>query len=278
MSTIQRTGLAAVVVVAVSTFAVEVRAQDAAPAGAAVEVSGPGALAGGAAQTGARSKIMELFTIPMIPLWLCSIVLVALIFERAKALKAANVIDPDMVESVTDLVGKLRIDKAQKAAEDSGTVVGDAWSQGFKEFQLGGVPIQEALTNATALAFKPLKRNLQIMGTIAGIAPLLGLLGTIIGMIMVFDQISVAGGADKSKLAEGIMVALFTTAFGLIVAIPGIVFNRYFGSRVQGFAEKVEGDINRIKYRYSHARSKRGGAKAAVARGEVEGVPLAAEV
>jgi biopolymer transport protein ExbB len=273
MSTTFRAGLAAVVIAAASTFTLEAHAQEGVPV--AAKASGPGALAADAAQTGARSKIMELFTIPMVPLWLCSIVLVALIFERAKALKTANVMDPDMVEEVTDLAGKLQIDKAQQVAEGSGTVVGDAWSQGLKEFQLGGVPIQEALTNATALAFKPLKRNLQIMGTIAGIAPLLGLLGTIIGMIMVFDQISVAGGADKSKLAEGIMVALFTTAFGLIVAIPGIIFNRYFGSRVQGFAERCEGDINRIKYRYSHARSKKGGA--AAADGDEEDVPVAAE-
>ena len=114
----------------------------------------------------------------------------------------------------------------------------------------------EALTNSSLLAFKPLKRNLQAISTSAAISPLLGLLGTVIGMIIAFAQIAATGGADKSKLADGIALALFTTAGGLIVAIPAIVSGRYFSGKLTGYAEQVEAAIDQVNYRYNHARAR----------------------
>ena len=197
--------------------------------------------------------LLQIFGPGMWPLWACSIALVALILERRKALKPHKIIDPAMIDRVADLVGELKLDDAQKLAADSPTVVGRAWGQALHEFSLGGTNLVETMTNSTVLAFKPLKRHLLALATLGVVSPLLGLLGTVLGMIIVFHQIAATGGADKAKLAGGIGLALFTTAGGLIVAIPAILSNRYFTSRLTSIAEQAEEGISRINYRYSHA-------------------------
>ena len=187
----------------------------------------------------------------MWPLWICSVLLIAFILERRKSLKREKVLDRNMIDTFTDHVSKHDIDAALNVAKQSETVVGKAWSQGVEEFKLGGVSIQDALTDKTVLAFKPLKRNLQAISTIGVISPLMGLFGTVAGMIITFQQIAATGGADKAELSSGIALALFTTAGGLIVAIPAIIGGRYFNSRLTGLAEEVEDDIHRVNYRYN---------------------------
>ena len=197
----------------------------------------------------------ELYSIPMIPLWVCSVVMLALIFERFCSLRCGRIMDPKLAKQMITHAEKGDLQSAQDDASKSKTLVGKAWAQGLQEFHLGGVSLEEALTNATVLAFKPLKRNLQGINTIAVIAPLLGLLGTVIGMVLVFDEISVAQNPDKQKMAEGIMVALFTTVFGITIAVPGIVLGRFFHSRIVAFADNVEADIDRIRFGHAHASS-----------------------
>lgn len=187
----------------------------------------------------------------MWPLWICSVVLIALIFERHKSLKRDHIIDRTMIDEFTKLMSERKIDDARNLAKASETVVGKAWHHGIEEFKLGGVSIQDALTDKTLLAFKPLKRNLQAIATLGVISPLLGLLGTVAGMIITFQQIAATGGADKASLADGIALALLTTAGGLIVAIPAIISGRFFNSRLIGLAEEVEDDIHRVNYRYN---------------------------
>ena len=204
---------------------------------------------------GREEWLGQIFGWGMIPLWTCSIALVALIIERRRALRPERILDPAMVEQVAERVGRLELDGAQKVTEHSDTVVGRAWTQALHEFSLGGTTMIDTLTNSTVLAFKPLKRNLTALATLGVVSPLFGLLGTVVGMIIVFGRIAAAkaGGVDKSQLADGIGLALFTTAGGLIVAIPAILANRYFTARLTGVAEQAESAINRINYRYSHA-------------------------
>jgi biopolymer transport protein ExbB len=197
--------------------------------------------------------LMQVFGPGMWPLWICSIVLVALVLERRKALRPDGVLDGAMIERVVELVGEKKLDEAQEVAAASPTVLGRAWAQGLHEFSIGGAPLGDTLTNSTVLAFKPLKRNLLALATLGVISPLFGLLGTVLGMIITFSQIAATGGADKAELAGGIGLALFTTAGGLIVAIPAILSNRYFTSRLTGFAERAEEAISRINYRHAHA-------------------------
>lgn len=206
------------------------------------------------------SQFSQLFGWAMWPLWLCSIVLIALIVERRKKLAAEAVYDPVVLDRCCALIGEGKIDEAEQAARANDTLIGKAWAQGLHEFQLGGVALGDALTTASSLALKPLKRNLGAIATIAAIAPLFGLLGTIIGMILTFSQINADGGADKAELAGGISMALFTTAAGLIVAIPAIVANRWFGGKLTSHAEIVEAAINRAQYRYTHHHSSAAGA------------------
>ena len=200
--------------------------------------------------------LFQIFGPGMWPLWICSIALVALILERRRTLRPDRIVDAAMIERVADLVAERKMEDAQRAAAESPTVLGKAWAQGLREFSLGGTALAETLTNATVLAFKPLKKNLLALATLGVISPLFGLLGTVLGMIITFHQIAATGGADKAKLAGGIGLALFTTAGGLIVAIPAILGNRYFVSRLTGFAEQTEEAISRINYRYAHATAK----------------------
>ncbi len=202
------------------------------------------------------SHIEELYAVPMMPLWLCSFILLMLIFERAIALRASKTLDSKLVDEVLGHVGKLDVEAAHKTCEASRSVVGRAWAQGLHEFILGGVALEETLTNASSLALKPLKRNVQGITTISAIAPLLGLLGTVVGMVLVFDEIRISLNPDKQKMAEGIMIALFTTIFGIAIAIPGLIAGRYFTARIQRFAEIIEADIDRVRYRYLHAKAK----------------------
>jgi len=207
-------------------------------------------------QAGAgMNQFMQLFGWAMWPLWLCSIILIALILERRKKLAAAAVYDPALLDHCCSLIGAGKTADAEQAARGNDTVIGRAWAQGLHEFQLGGVALADALTTASSLALKPLKRNLGAIATIAAISPLFGLLGTIIGMILTFSQINADGGADKAELAGGISMALFTTAAGLIVAIPAIIANRWFGAKLTSHAEVVEAAINRAQYRLTHFQS-----------------------
>ena len=205
------------------------------------------------AKSGKKAWFEQIYSWGMWPLWACSIALVALVLERRKALRVERVIDPAVVARVTEWVGELKMEEAEKEAGKSSTVLGQAWARGLHEFSLGGMTMAEALTNSTALAFKPLKRNLQGIATLGVISPLFGLLGTILGMIVIFGEIANSGGADKAKLAGGMGLALFTTAGGLLVAIPAILINRYFTSRVTHLVEQAELAINQVNYRHVHA-------------------------
>jgi len=201
------------------------------------------------------SHIEALYALPMMPLWGCSLILLMLIFERAMALRASITLDDQLIRDVIKSASKLDMPAAHEACQKSKTLVGRAWAQGLREFNLGGVSLEDTLTNASLLALKPLKRNVQGISTISVISPLLGLLGTVIGMVLVFDEIRVSLNPDKQRMAEGIMIALFTTVFGIVIAVPGIIASRYFTSRIQRFAEIIERDIDRVRCSYLHAKA-----------------------
>ena len=197
----------------------------------------------------------EIFGWPMIPLWICSFLLVGMAIERWRSLRPEGVLDQPMLDAVAALAAEGRLEEARARAAASSSVVGRAWVQGFTEHSAAGVPLAEALTDATALALKPLKRNLNGIATIAVICPLFGLLGTVVGMIMCFAQIGSAGGADKAAIAGGIAFALVKTAGGLVVAIPAIVLGRFFRGRLVALAEQAEVAVARVASRWQHHRS-----------------------
>jgi len=192
----------------------------------------------------------------MWPLWACSFALVTLVLNRSRVLRRSRIIDQELTKGVRDKVAKLDFAAAEEEARKSPTLIGRAWAEGLREFRAGGLAISEVLSNASGVAIRPLKRNLNHIATIGVIAPMFGLIGTVIGMILTFSTLSQTGGVDKAKLASGLAFALYKTAGGLIVAIPAIVAGRFFQGKIAAYAAEVEAAIQEVHYAHIHARAK----------------------
>ena len=181
------------------------------------------------------------------PIWLlivCSVVALALVLERLYQLRPARVAPETLLDEVigvtrttlptTDVVNKL----AQSP------VLGEVLAAGLRsvmaEPRITEVALRQAIENAGRRAVHHTERYLNTLGTIASAAPLLGLFGTIIGMIEIFGSQSPTGGSNPQMLAHGISVALYNTAFGLIIAIPSLMFYRYFRGLVDSFQLTME--------------------------------------
>ncbi|MBX3633282.1 MAG: MotA/TolQ/ExbB proton channel family protein [Simplicispira sp.] len=182
---------------------------------------------------------------PIWPLVACSVLALALVIERFIALQTARVAPPKLldeaisVSSVTlpgpDVVAQL----AQNSAQ------GEVLASGLRALNSNPrcteADLHAAMEGAGRVVAHRLEKSLAALATIASAAPLLGLLGTVIGMIEIFgSQGSGAMGGNPAQLAHGISVALYNTAFGLIVAIPSLIFWRYFRARVDAYLLTLE--------------------------------------
>ena len=186
---------------------------------------------------------------PIIPLLLCSVLALALIIERFLTLRAVKVAPARLVDEVISVTRASlpTQDTIQKLAENS--ALGMVLAQGLQvasEPRMNEERLRSAVEGAGRLALHQLERNLNALGTIAAAAPLFGLLGTVIGMIEIFGASGSASGASPQELAHGISVALYNTAFGLMVAIPSLVAYRHFRGRVDGFALQMEQGAERL--------------------------------
>ena len=188
---------------------------------------------------------------PIIPLVICSIIALALIVERALMLRAVKVAPARLVDEVIS-VTKSSIppqDTIQKLADNS--VLGTVLAHGLQaaaEARGNEERLRAAVEAAGRTAVHDLEKNLNALGTIASAAPLFGLLGTVIGMIEIFGASGdpVTGGGNPKELAHGISVALYNTAFGLMVAIPALIAHRHFRTRVDAFALQLEQASERL--------------------------------
>jgi len=181
------------------------------------------------------------------PIWLliaCSVVALALVIERLYYLREVHVAPSTLLEEVMGVTRTSlpTADVVDKLAENS--VLGSVLAAGLRsvmaEPRISEIALRQALENAGRTAVHQIERYLTALGTIASAAPLLGLFGTIIGMIEIFGAQAPSGGADPQQLAHGISVALYNTAFGLIIAIPSLMFYRYFRTRVDYFQLTME--------------------------------------
>jgi biopolymer transport protein ExbB len=183
---------------------------------------------------------------PIWPLILCSVVALALIIERLYHLRPSQVAPPKLLDEV---IGFTRAslpaaDVVNKLADNS--VLGRVLASGLRaviaEPRILEPALRQAFENAGRTAVHQLERYLNTLGTIAAAAPLLGLFGTVIGMIEIFgSQAPTAGAAgNPQQLAHGISIALYNTAFGLIIAIPALMMYRYFRGRVDEFQLTLE--------------------------------------
>jgi biopolymer transport protein ExbB len=176
----------------------------------------------------------------MIPILFCSVMAMGIVGERFWTLRKKKILPPEMVSQVWHLAKAKKLDaKTLKHLKDS-SPLGRILATGLKSRNLGRDVMKESIAESGRQVAHKLERFLNTLGTIATIAPLLGLLGTVVGMIKVFAAIVSHGVGDPAVLAGGISVALITTAAGLSVAIPCVIFHRYFDGLVDGYVLNME--------------------------------------
>ena len=184
---------------------------------------------------------------PIWPLVAASIVALALIIERFISLKTARVAPPKLLDEAL-AVSRVSVPTPDVVTQlEQNSALGEVLASGFRALnsdpRCTDVDLRAAMENTGRAVAHRLERYLNALATIASAAPLLGLLGTVIGMIEIFGSQAPAGGAmggNPAQLAHGISVALYNTAFGLIVAIPSLIFWRYFRARVDGYLLGLE--------------------------------------
>ena len=174
------------------------------------------------------------------PILLCSILALAIIIERMFTLKRRNVSPLGLTDSVGKLLMRGGISPRAIAEIEGNSPLGRVLAAGLKISHQHRVVIKETVEEAGRHEVHELEKHLQTLGTIAAITPLLGLLGTVIGMIKVFSAITIFGVGDPQALAEGISEALVTTAAGLSVGIPSLMFHRYFRGKINELAVDME--------------------------------------
>lgn len=184
---------------------------------------------------------------PIWPLVACSVLALALVIERFASLKIRKIAPPKLLdEAIT--VSRASIPSPDVVAQlEQNSVLGEVLASGFRALntnpRISEDDLRSILEGAGRQAAHKLERYLAALATIASAAPLLGLLGTVIGMIEIFGSqgggVS-GGGGNPAQLAQGISIALYNTAFGLMVAIPALIFWRYFRARVDGYLLTME--------------------------------------
>lgn len=185
-------------------------------------------------------ELMQSGGLLIIPIFLCSVVAMAIIGERFWTLQKDEVLPPEMVKQVWELSQSQKLDsKTIQQLKDS-SPLGAILAAGVSNQKLGRESMKESISEAGRQVAHDLERFLNTLGTIATITPLLGLLGTVVGMIKVFSAIVTHGVGDPTILAGGISEALITTAAGLSVAIPCVIFHRYFDGLVDGLVLSME--------------------------------------
>ena len=187
---------------------------------------------------------------PIWPLLLCSVIALALVIERFSSLRTARVAPPRLLDEVISVTRATLppADVVNKLAENSvlGTVLAMGLRAVIAEPRINREALRAAFESAGRAAVHRMERYLNTLGTIASAAPLLGLMGTVIGMIEIFGSQAPTGGNNPALLAHGISVALYNTAFGLMIAIPSLMFYRYFRGLVDAYTVDMEQAADRM--------------------------------
>jgi biopolymer transport protein ExbB len=176
------------------------------------------------------------------PIWFllfASVVAVALIIERSVSLRSGKIIPPTLFDQVVTVYQRQGVSDEiiEKLARDS--PLGTVLAAGLRNHKSSRYVMKEAIEEAGRGVAHDLERFLTTLGTIATAAPLLGLFGTVIGMIEIFGSQSPTG-TNPQQLAHGISIALYNTAFGIAIAIPALIFYRHFRSKVDSLVVEME--------------------------------------
>ena len=176
---------------------------------------------------------------PILPLIICSIVALAIIAERFWALRSDVVAPETLLPEVQKMLaaGGLSKDTIAKVREHS--LLGEVFAGALNNADSSREVIKEAIEESGRSVVHKLEKYINVLGTISTVAPLLGLLGTVIGMVELFGAFTTSGH-DVAQFARGISVALYNTAGGIIVAVPAMIFYRYFRNKIDGLIVEME--------------------------------------
>src|SRR5690554_2975777 len=176
----------------------------------------------------------------MLPIVVCSIIAVAIVAERLWTLRPSRISPPHLLGQVWRWVKDKQMDQTKFQELRAGSPLGQILAAGLANSRHGRDIMKESIQEAGVKVVSELERYLTPLGTIAAITPLLGLLGTVLGMIEIFSAFMGSGMANAPQLAGGIAKALITTAAGLIVAIPALFFYRFLQRRVDELVVGME--------------------------------------
>lgn len=182
----------------------------------------------------------------MLPIIFCSIVAIAIIIERFWTLSATRITPKYVLAQVWTWIKNNQLDSGKLRDLRVSSPLGHILAAGLLNSKYGRDAMMESIDQAAAQVVHDMERYLNTLGTIAAIAPLMGLLGTVVGMIRVFSEIMLQGTGNANALAGGISEALISTAAGLCVAIPTYIFYRFFTRRVDSLVLNLEQESTKL--------------------------------
>lgn len=190
----------------------------------------------------------------MLPIILCSVIAAAIILERLWTLQKRRVLPRDLTAEVWSWVKSNQLNNKHIQTLHDSSPLGQILAAGLANREREHEVMKESIQDTGRHVVHELERYLNSLGTIAAISPLLGLLGTVFGMIQVFSAITTHGVGNPAVLADGIAVALITTAAGLSVAIPALIGYRYLRGRVDELVVEMEKEAIKLVEALHHKR------------------------
>ena len=182
----------------------------------------------------------------MIPILLCSVVAAAIVIERSWTLRQKKVIPEKLLTGIWKLLSNDSLTDKHITEIENGSPLGKVLAAGLINRHLSRDLIRESIEETGRHVVHEMERFMNTLGTISTITPLLGLLGTVIGMIRVFTAITVIGVGDPGQLAGGISEALITTAAGLTIAIPSLIFHRHLKRKIDDLVVAMEQEAMKL--------------------------------
>ena len=183
----------------------------------------------------------------MLPLLICSVLLISIVIERIWFLQKRLVSPEGLLRTFINHSKDQSITIQQQDSYVESSSLGELLVTAYRFKDKPRNIVEDKVVEASSNVRMKLERNLNMLGIIASISPLLGLLGTVVGMITVFANINLVDGSSNSDLlASGISEALITTAFGLLVAVPGLIFYKYFSARVNLHMLNMQNELSKL--------------------------------
>lgn len=176
---------------------------------------------------------------PIWPLLFASVIAVALIIERATVLRRVKILPPGILQGVIAEYRQNGVSEALINKVENDSPLGRVLASGIRNAKSSREVMKDSIEESGRGVAHDLERYLTTLGTIATIAPLMGLFGTVVGMIEIFGS-PTASGNNPQALAHGISVALYNTGFGLVIAIPSMIAYRHFRAQIDGFLIEME--------------------------------------